>query len=227
MPQGQHLARRYMPRNERASKPPGRRLWCGVWAPSTSPGNRRQTRRSSHGKTSRLARGNLRSQQASASGWTGLSCSRIAPPFVDCLRVAAPSLPVVLVFPFTATLAAFRRGASGLGWIADDRLTHGRWILQRIAPGDRTPNGLGHDLPNRASCLRNAFMAAPKTRKAQTLLLRSSVNVASSDTFRGCAAAATYATAAPEGCSSAWRRRRACCLAVGSARAETVATSGM
>jgi hypothetical protein len=71
------------------------------------------------------------------------SCSRITPPFVDCLRVAAPSLPVVLVFPFTAALAAFRRGASGLGWIADDRLTHGRWILQRIAPGNRTPNGLG------------------------------------------------------------------------------------
>ncbi|MFZ0853180.1 MAG: hypothetical protein WAO08_28785, partial [Hyphomicrobiaceae bacterium] len=76
-------------------------------------------------------------------GLAGHSCSRITPPFVDCLRVAAPSLPVVLVFPFTAALAAFRRGASGLGWIADDRLTHGRWILQRIAPGNRTPNGLG------------------------------------------------------------------------------------
>lgn len=160
-------------------------------------------------------------------GLAGHSCSRITPPFVDYLRVAAPSLPVVLVFPFTVALAAFRRGASGLGWIADDRLTHGRWIPQRIAPGNRTPNGLGRDLLNRAPCLRNAFMAAPKTRKSQTLLLRSSVNVASSDTFRDCAAAATYATAAPGGCSSAETRRRACCLAVGSARAETVATSGM
>ena len=62
---------------------------------------------------------------------------------------------------------------------------------------------LADDLLNRAPCLRNAFMTAPKTRKAQTLLLRSSDNVASSDTFRDCAAAATYATAAPGECSSA------------------------
>ena len=116
-------------------------------------------------------------------GLDGLSCSRVAPTFaVACVsrRRHCRSCLSLRLPPRLPRSGDERPGSAG-SLMTGLPTVGGSCKGLLLAIARRTALA---DLLNRASCLRNAFMAAPKTRKAQTLLLRSSVNVASSDTFR-------------------------------------------